>query len=83
VVVNATTRFCVGPGTSGHGGGINCESSPGLVGYWDNKIPAEGNLNATSKAFAYFPRGEYTVLGTFLAIGKFLLAVKTLDILPD
>jgi len=62
VAVNATTRSCVGKGTSGQGGEIDCGASPGLLGYWNYSIASGGDFNFTSPAFVYFPPGQYTIV---------------------
>jgi hypothetical protein len=62
--LNATTGSCVGSGLSGHGGSVDCGTSPGLLGYWNPGTAPGGDLNFTSPAFSYFPRGEYTIVAT-------------------
>jgi hypothetical protein len=59
--LNATTLFC-DPFYFGSGA-MSCQwARPGLIGYWNYSIPDQNDLNLTSPAFAYFPRGDYTLV---------------------
>jgi len=62
VELNATTTFCNGVGNGN--GGFSCTwAYPGLVGFWNDNVPSQGNLfGFTSTAFVHFPSGEYTIV---------------------
>jgi hypothetical protein len=62
VSVNATTGYCTGGELAGGSGRFDCGYNPGLVGYWNDSIPSQGDLNFTSPAFVYFSPGEYTIV---------------------
>jgi hypothetical protein len=59
--LNATTGYCV-TSTFATYSSVNCGASPGLLGYWTPGPGISGNATLTSKAFAYFPSGEYTLV---------------------
>lgn len=61
---SATTLHCPASGISGNSGQINCGyGQGGLVGYWNSSAYAAGGDNSfASRAFTYFPPGEYTIV---------------------
>jgi len=62
VELNGTTTFCNGE-RSGNDGFSCTWATPGLVGYWNDNVPSQGNLfGFTSSAFVHFPSGEYTIV---------------------
>jgi hypothetical protein len=62
VELNGTTTFCNGE-RSGNDGFSCTWATPGLVGYWNDNVPSQGNLfGSTSSAFVHFPSGEYTIV---------------------
>ena len=59
--LNATTSLC--DGFQIGSGAFSCTwARPGLIGYWNYSIPDQNDFNFTSPAFAYFPRGDYTLV---------------------
>lgn len=61
-LTNATTGYCIVHSSGGGGGSVDCAADPGLVGYWNDSVPAGGDLNLSSQAFTYFPPGAYTLV---------------------
>jgi len=61
--VNATTGYCTSS-PSGTETSVSCSTTSGLLGCWSLGAANAGNFTLSSKGFAYFPPGEYTIVAT-------------------